>query len=306
MAPCAAYWALSEEHHVPKAGRGKAQTYLAKLGALSESGVAAFRLRRIARPAGAAAHGRQLRRPAERTLPGPARRDADEFIAFAVDGAKRMQRLIDDLLEYSRVATRGQPPQPTDAEAALDEALWNLTLAIEEAGATVTHDPLPTVLADPTQLMQLFQNLIGNALKFRGSEPPRRACVGARDGRCASYDGRCTIYDGRQSHIANARNGGARCRTSHIKHRTSHIKHRTSAIRLGLQRARQRHRHRAAGSSNASSVSSNGCTRRTEYPGTGDRPGGMSEDRGAPRRPDLGRVAAGAGRDVLLHRAGAM
>ena len=98
--------------------------------------------------------------------------DADEFIAFAVDGAKRMQRLIDDLLEYSRIATRGQPLQPTDAEAALDDALWNLGLAIEDAGATVTHDPLPTVLADPTQLMQLLQNLIGNAFKFHGDKPP--------------------------------------------------------------------------------------------------------------------------------------
>ncbi|MCX7671531.1 MAG: GAF domain-containing protein, partial [Anaerolineae bacterium] len=99
--------------------------------------------------------------------------DADEFIAFAVDGARRMQHLINALLEYSRVTTRGRPPQPTDANVALADALWNLQVAIREAGATVTYDPLPTVLADPTQLMQLFQNLISNALKFRGEEPPR-------------------------------------------------------------------------------------------------------------------------------------
>ncbi len=98
--------------------------------------------------------------------------DADEFIAFAVDGARRMQRLINDLLEYSRVSTRGQPLRPTDAEAVLADVLWNLNIAIEEAGATVTHDPLPTVLADPTQLMQLLQNLIGNAIKFRSERPP--------------------------------------------------------------------------------------------------------------------------------------
>ena len=98
--------------------------------------------------------------------------DADEFIGFAVDGAQRMQRLISDLLEYSRVSTRGQQLQPADATVALDGALWNLALAIDETGASVTHDPLPTVLADPTQLMQLFQNLIGNALKFHGNESP--------------------------------------------------------------------------------------------------------------------------------------
>jgi len=99
--------------------------------------------------------------------------DADEFIGFAVDGAQRMGQLINDLLAYSRIGTRSQPFQPTDVGTILEDALWNLSFAIQEAGATVTHDPLPTVLADPTQLRQLFQNLIGNALKFRGSEPPR-------------------------------------------------------------------------------------------------------------------------------------
>jgi PAS domain S-box-containing protein len=142
--------------------------------------------------------------------------DADEFIGFAVDGAKRMQRLIDDLLEYSRVATRGQPLEPTDAAAALDEALWNLGLAIAEAGATVTHDPLPTVLADPTQLMQLFQNLIGNALKFHGDKPPR-VHVSAR----AKDDVRSTMDDGRAA-MDDAH------RTSNIAHRTSNIAHQTS------------------------------------------------------------------------------
>jgi PAS domain S-box-containing protein len=129
--------------------------------------------------------------------------DADEFIAFAVDGAKRMQRLIDDLLEYSRVATRGRPPQPTSAEAILDDALWNLGLTIEETGAMVTHDPLPVVLADPTQLMQLFQNLIGNALKFHGDKPPI-VHVSAR----AMDDVRSTMDDAhRTSNIAHQTSG---------------------------------------------------------------------------------------------------
>lgn len=99
--------------------------------------------------------------------------DAHEFIGFAVDGAARMRRLINDLLEYSRVTTRGDAPAPVDAQAALGEALTNLRSAIQETGGVVTAEPLPRVQADATQLSQLFQNLIGNALKFRGDAPPQ-------------------------------------------------------------------------------------------------------------------------------------
>jgi DNA-binding LacI/PurR family transcriptional regulator/signal transduction histidine kinase len=96
--------------------------------------------------------------------------DADEFIAFAVDGAERMQTLIHDLLEYSRVTTHGKPFAPTDCAAVLNHALNNLKVAIEESGAVITHDGLPTVMADETQLTSLLQNLIGNAIKFRKKE----------------------------------------------------------------------------------------------------------------------------------------
>ena len=99
--------------------------------------------------------------------------DADEFIAYAVDGANRMQRLINDLLAYSRVGTRAKGFEPTDCTAVLDQALANLKAAIEKSGAVVTHDPLPTVMADNLQLVQLFQNLIGNAIKFHVEKPPR-------------------------------------------------------------------------------------------------------------------------------------
>jgi light-regulated signal transduction histidine kinase (bacteriophytochrome) len=97
---------------------------------------------------------------------------ADEFIGHAVEGASRMQILITDLLALSRVATRGAPFQPTDCAAILRDALANLAVAIKESGAVITHDPLPTIVADPTQLTQHFQNLIANALKFRGDEAP--------------------------------------------------------------------------------------------------------------------------------------
>ncbi|HXI59714.1 MAG TPA: PAS domain S-box protein [Polyangia bacterium] len=99
--------------------------------------------------------------------------DADEFIAFAVDGANRMQRLIQDLLAYSRVGTKGQDLVDVSSEAALAEAILNLRSAVDESGALVTHDPLPNVLADESQLVQLFQNLVGNAIKYQNPGVPR-------------------------------------------------------------------------------------------------------------------------------------
>src|SRR5262249_31053997 len=96
-----------------------------------------------------------------------------------VDGAKRMHRLINALLDYSRVGTRGTRPESVDANAVLRAVRANLSVAIADANATVSSEELPTVLADPTQLNQLLQNLIANALKFRGAEPPHiciRAC----------------------------------------------------------------------------------------------------------------------------------
>jgi PAS domain S-box-containing protein len=99
--------------------------------------------------------------------------DADEFIAFAVDGASRMQRLIQDLLAYSRVGTKGRDLVEISSEEALEQALINLRGAIEDKGALVTHDPLPNVVADDMQLVQLFQNLIGNAIKYQSSGIPK-------------------------------------------------------------------------------------------------------------------------------------
>jgi light-regulated signal transduction histidine kinase (bacteriophytochrome) len=98
--------------------------------------------------------------------------DADEFIGFAVDGATRMQHLIQDLLSFSRVTTKGKELQVTDSRAACDQAITNLRAAIAESGAVVTTGSLPTVRADATQLTQLFQNLIGNAIKYRNERKP--------------------------------------------------------------------------------------------------------------------------------------
>jgi PAS domain S-box-containing protein len=103
---------------------------------------------------------------------------ADKFIAYAVDGATRMKRLIDDLLGYSRVSTRAQPAEVIDVGAALEEATKNLGKVIAEKEAVVTWDVLPTVVVNRTHLVQLFQNLIGNALKFCVELP--RIHVGAQ------------------------------------------------------------------------------------------------------------------------------
>jgi signal transduction histidine kinase len=98
--------------------------------------------------------------------------NADKYIAYAVEGALRMQTLVQDLLAFSRVGREGSTRTRTDCRTALDVAVQNLQAAIQESHATVTHGSLPVVTADRTQLVQLFQNLIGNAIKFRGTEPP--------------------------------------------------------------------------------------------------------------------------------------
>lgn len=117
--------------------------------------------------------------------------EADEFIAYAVDGATRMQRLLQDLLAYSRVGTKGKELLSTSSEAALRQALSNLRGAIEESGAMVTHDLLPEVLADEVQLIQLFQNLIGNAIKYQNHGRPKIHIAVANGG--AQY--RFSVHD---------------------------------------------------------------------------------------------------------------
>jgi PAS domain S-box-containing protein len=98
---------------------------------------------------------------------------ADEFIEHAIDGTKRMQVLIKDLLDYSRVGSTGKSFTPTDCLSSLDKAVFNLQIVLKESGAVITHDDLPTVMADSSQLIRLFQNLISNAIKFHGKEAPR-------------------------------------------------------------------------------------------------------------------------------------
>ena len=108
--------------------------------------------------------------------------DADEFIGYAVDGANRMRQLINALLDYSRVSTRSKSFAPTDCEDVLYQAVTNLQVAIEENDATVTHAHLPTVMADATQMVQLLQNLVGNAIKFHSERQPKVHVGAERNG----------------------------------------------------------------------------------------------------------------------------
>jgi PAS domain S-box-containing protein len=100
-------------------------------------------------------------------------KDAEDFINFAVDGATRMQRLINDLLDYSRVTTRGKKFEQVDIQSVVGQVFANLQNRIEESHAIITQDDLPVVEADESQMIRLFQNLIDNALKFRSDTPPR-------------------------------------------------------------------------------------------------------------------------------------
>jgi PAS domain S-box-containing protein len=108
----------------------------------------------------------------QRRYKGKLDQDADEFIGYAVEGAQRMQRLINDLLAYSRIGQKGTAFEPVVLSEVVEAALANLRIAVDEAGATVETGNSPTVRGNRTQLTQLFQNLIGNAIKFRRDEPP--------------------------------------------------------------------------------------------------------------------------------------
>ncbi len=116
----------------------------------------------------------------ERRYKGQLDDDADEFIDFMVIGAKRMKDMIQGLLEYSRVGTQGEEFKDFSAEDALNNALSNLKSSIEECDVEVTHDSLPVVFGDETQIISVFQNLIGNAIKFKKPDEPPRIHISAR------------------------------------------------------------------------------------------------------------------------------
>jgi len=108
--------------------------------------------------------------------------EAQEFLYYAVEGAQRMKALIDDLLIYSRVGRQGKPLIPTDNDTVLQQTLRTLRVQVAESEATLTADPLPIISADSMQLGVLWQNLLSNAMKFRGQEPPRIHISARRQG----------------------------------------------------------------------------------------------------------------------------
>ncbi len=108
--------------------------------------------------------------------------DGEEFIAYAVDGAERMREMIDGLLEYSRIETRGDPFEPVDLDAVLEDVRRDLRLRLDETDATLSSESLPRAKGDPDQLRQVFQNLLSNALTYSGDEPPKIVIGAQRDG----------------------------------------------------------------------------------------------------------------------------
>lgn len=112
---------------------------------------------------------------------------ADKYIHYAVDGAERMKHLIQDLLAYSRVGSRGNPPELTDPEEILSQVLDDLQHAVRKSHAEISRDPLPDVVVDPVQLRQVFQNLIENGLKFSGDESPSIHVSGRREGAWCTF-----------------------------------------------------------------------------------------------------------------------
>lgn len=109
----------------------------------------------------------------EEDLAGQLDDETSQFLDYALDGAIRMQTMIQALLAYARVSTRGPDLALTDSQTVLESTLWDLQIAIKESGAVITHDPLPSVVADAVQLGQVLQNLVANAIKFRGQAAPR-------------------------------------------------------------------------------------------------------------------------------------
>jgi light-regulated signal transduction histidine kinase (bacteriophytochrome) len=116
----------------------------------------------------------------EKRYKGALDAQADKYIGYAVDGAKRMQALIAGLLEYSRVGRQDEPPARVDTGVALEQALTNLRSALEESKGVVTHDAMPQVIGNAAQITRVFQNLVGNGVKFRRPDEPPRIHVGAQ------------------------------------------------------------------------------------------------------------------------------